>query len=502
MAILAFSVIIATGISNHKTGDYYEKEVSPVALQAVAGAASAEETKLKVWSTDPVQPAVMQSGEFVLEKGNYQITITYSSSNGKNAVELFSKGSVDENNNTGIIIASAEMDIGKNQVIIPVETQQLYQDVSIRILCEQGEILIDKISIRSISPHFTDSLFLMCFILIIASSSYLAYRKRNADWKPLPLFCLAIAVLIMSLPIFNDYLISGHDISYHLGRIDGLYHGLLSGHFPVRINPIHAGGYGTAMPIMYPDLLLYLPALFRLCGVSLMLSYKLFLFLLNAGTVMVSYQCFKRMTASDHIGLIASVLYSLGTYRLVNLYERAALGEAIAMVFLPLVLWAMYEIVFRNKKYWIWAAVGYAMIFQSHIISIFMTVLFTFILLIPCIPRLLKQKDRLVRLLLAGGGALLLSACSLIPFLSYLRLPMKIENFSSNLHQSAVYPVQIFTSAWNGGISGNVNLGSTEKEMPLTIGILLVIGILFFCSSAMRAGKGRIKVIKGWELYA
>lgn len=63
-------------------------------------------------------------------------------------------------------------------------------------------------------------------------------------------------------PLLNEYIIVGHDLAFHLNRIEGIKKGLLSGQFPVRIHPTHFGGYGYATPIMYPEMLLYI----RLCS--------------------------------------------------------------------------------------------------------------------------------------------------------------------------------------------------------------------------------------------
>ena len=76
--------------------------------------------------------------------------------------------------------------------------------------------------------------------------------------------CYLVILLIASIPLLNNYLIRGHDIYFHLMRIEGLAQGMKTGDFPVRIQPAWYGGYGYAVSVFYSDLFLYPVALLRL----------------------------------------------------------------------------------------------------------------------------------------------------------------------------------------------------------------------------------------------
>ena len=41
--------------------------------------------------------------------------------------------------------------------------------------------------------------------------------------------CYLVIILMASIPLFNNYLIRGHDIYFHLMRIEGLAQGLRAG---------------------------------------------------------------------------------------------------------------------------------------------------------------------------------------------------------------------------------------------------------------------------------
>lgn len=144
--------------------------------------------------------------------------------------------------------------------------------------------------------------------------------------------------------IFIPYLVRGHDIRFHLMRIEALKDGLLSGAFPVKIQPTWLNGNGYPVSILYPDLFLYIPALLRLLGLSLQTVYKIYIMLINGVTIGFSYWSFRRMSGRRALGLLGSFIYTLSIYRLTNIYTRAAVGEYTAMAFLPLVLYAMWRI--------------------------------------------------------------------------------------------------------------------------------------------------------------
>lgn len=480
--------IACIGILNYQNNDYYTKSFSYNVYQAGTGASvlDDENKACKLWSQEPGTASSVTTQPFALEKGDYTLSIKYISSSDKNSVKLESGLAVNSANEKGIAIASSALASGSNEITIPISTERLYLDAVINFNCAEGELSILETSVKSTSPHFSDSLFLtaVLILIILAIFVYSAYcRKRNdkTTQSSLPVaVILGVTIIVATLPYFNDFLIRGHDLAIHLARIEGIYYGILNGEFPTRINPIQLYGYGYAMPIMYPDFFLYIPAFLRLCGVSLLLSYKCLLFVLNVATVLISYQCFKKILHSKYAGIIGSILYTLGSYRLTNIYERAALGEILAMTFIPLVIWSMYEIIMGNSKKWLGAAIGFACLFMSHMLTTVMVLFFTILVAASAYQKLWKEKERLVHLFYAAGSAVLMVAWCAIPLLSYMRLPFHIGDTKDQLHSSSVYFSQIFSEAWGSGFRGNVNLGQTAGELPLTLGIIIFLGVFLF----------------------
>ncbi len=59
---------------------------------------------------------------------------------------------------------------------------------------------------------------------------------------------------MLRYPLFSGTIGFGHDLNFHLYRIEGIKDGILSGQFPVRIHPTHNNGYGYITASVYPEL--------------------------------------------------------------------------------------------------------------------------------------------------------------------------------------------------------------------------------------------------------
>ncbi len=108
--------------------------------------------------------------------------------------------------------------------------------------------------------------------------------------------------------------------------------------------------------IVGTDLLLYFTKIEELFGFSPDASYRWFLFLVNLATAGIAFLSFEKCFCNAEVGLLASALYTLAPYRLTLVYRCSAIGEYIAMIFLPLVVWGAcgamnFE---RREKRYLW----------------------------------------------------------------------------------------------------------------------------------------------------
>lgn len=157
------------------------------------------------------------------------------------------------------------------------------------------------------------------------------------------LLCATGLALLFMLPwLMKDQLGIEHDTFFHLSRIEGMARSLQAGHFPPYVYPYKNNGFGYAAPLFYCDLFMVLPALLYLCGLPLSCCYQGFVFLVTAGTAFTAEKLAWRLGSERKTAVIAAAAYLFANYRITDAYVRSALGELTAMIFLPVLLSAMY----------------------------------------------------------------------------------------------------------------------------------------------------------------
>jgi hypothetical protein len=203
-----------------------------------------------------------------------------------------------------------------------------------------NKIDIQFMNIQSMIYYLIRFIFWTILIdLIIAAMLFYAGRMQNLfRTKGIILIGLAVILLLLEVPMSLDYVTYGHDITFHCYRIRSIAEGLSEGVFPVKVQPGWMNGYGYCAGVMYGDMFLYFPAAMYAIGFPMHFCYKMYVFLVNLATVILSYLSFRKISGDKYIGLMGSAVYSLSLYRLCDLYSRAAVGEYTAMVFTPVIV--------------------------------------------------------------------------------------------------------------------------------------------------------------------
>jgi len=235
-------------------------------------------------------------------------------------------------------------------------------------------------------------------------------RRRDA-------LCVMAVALFASMPLLFEGIYEGHDLFFHLNRIEGIAAGLREGQFPVRIHSSTLLGYGYAAPQFYPEVFLYLPAVLRNMGVSLAASVRVFELLINLAAASVCYLSARKLFDSRRIALGATALYTLCSYRIANLYVRATIGESLAMIFFPLLIWAAYEVLVREEKKWPLMTLAMTGIFLSHLLSTLFAVGLCAVSALICAKKLIREPRRILACVKAAALTVLCSAIFLVPFL-------------------------------------------------------------------------------------
>lgn len=344
------------------------------------------------------------------------------------------------------------------------------------------------------------------FLLIMALGiGGVLYLKKEVSSKFKIGVLLIVLALFVSYPLYNDYLVYSHDINFHLVRIEGLKEALSDFQIPARIHPIENNGYGYATSLLYPELFLYIPAILMLLNTSMVFSFKIFLILINLAAIYSMYISVKRISKSTTSGVVAAIIFATANYRLENVFTRASVGEALALAFLPIVIWGLYELLVGDKKKWYIFVIGFTFIIQSHMLSIILATIVCIMLGLYYIKKILKEK-RYKEILISIVAVILLNMWFMVPFLDAYSLNLNVKNTDEEAKAFAfekytVIPAQLFNlfdTAYSLNVT-NDNEEGMEEEMSYSIGILCSIGLIIgviYCIKNKESEDDFIKFIR------
>ena len=315
------------------------------------------------------------------------------------------------------------------------------------------------------------------------------------------LFLLAL-ILVSSLPAFRSGVYFGHDIKFHLGRIQAIADGLQSGQFPVRYEASAWYGSGYVSGMFYGNIFLYIPALLYMVGMPVYRAYNIYVILVNALTVGVGYYSFKGLFDSKKWGLTAIIIYSLAGYRLTNVYMRASVGEYTAMAFVPLCIYGIYRIykcknmpIIRKVLPLVIGATG---LIESHVLTTELMAIFIFIFAIINF----KSTQQVIRELFAALGLIVgINLAFLVPFISaYTSMDLYINTtmLTTSIREDGLYLRQLFGILTEG--SGSSAPWTWENEACYNTGFVMiacmvisVVCMLYFLISKKKTGEMQFK---------
>lgn len=340
--------------------------------------------------------------ELTLKPGDYQILITGSTNWIGNG--YYALGS------DGEIVSASDFPVGEFSTAFPltIEGSARQIRVGVRYDPEYSDLQIEQIQISSDHVLYADSLLRhltlsFCLLLFFAfltlrfafTESWRRHfpRLSNPDFERTFLFLLALA-LFTCWPFLgsNDYILAD-DMQFHLSRIEGIKTSLQAGYFPARIHLFVLQNYGYGVGFYYPDLLLYFPAILRLLGFALMDVYKFYVALCTFLALCTIYLTARRIAASRFAGHCAAILFAFSCYRLIDVFYRGALGELQSFIFIPLVVWGLYEIFSGNPRRWPIFAAGFCGLVCSHLISLMIVGLTTALFLLLRIRQIIHNRQ-------------------------------------------------------------------------------------------------------------
>ena len=121
---------------------------------------------------------------------------------------------------------------------------------------------------------------------------------------------------------------------------------------------------------------------------------------------------------------LATMIYLFANYHLQNVFVRAALGEVLAMTFIPLVFYAFYKLLILHEDAFILLGISFTFLIMSHLIStLLMGILFSLFIIMAIIFNrhdLFIIKKMLISILKGTLLAALLSLWYLLPMLEQM----------------------------------------------------------------------------------
>lgn len=260
---------------------------------------------------------------------------------------------------------------------------------------------------------------------------------------------------VVSVPLMTDYVLAGTNLQASLSRIEALKEGL-GMTFPLRVGPMTNADYGYGAVSFQADVFLLVPALFRLAGLGVGFSYKLFLFLLNLTTAVVAKYCFAKMSGRKDIGMLGSMLYTWCPYRCSDMYINANLGETVAWTFVPIVILGLAEL-YRasweekeNRCVWGTLTLGLSLLLLSSSAFFFVAV-GVMVITLFCMGKKSLRRTTVCCVVKTAFATSLINAWFLIPMLLRMRDVEAVQSLiCQNFRMSGMYFAQylsIFPSA-------------------------------------------------------
>ena len=228
---------------------------------------------------------------------------------------------------------------------------------------------------------------------------------------------ISLAMLFICLVQFVLYRICiGYDFPYHFNRLFMLVESLKEGAFPVYMDYYVLDGYGYLVKNFYSDFLLIPFAL-----LSFIIGIKeSFNAMILTSTFLCGIFCFygfKAIKDNNFGALMFALLFSTASYRFFDLYQRGAYGEGLAITFLPLVFWGLYEVLVGNYKKFYLLSIGMSLLIYTHSLTSFVVVICCLFAFVFSIKNILKEKERFTYLIISVLVTIFLSLYYILPYI-------------------------------------------------------------------------------------
>ena len=187
--------------------------------------------------------------------------------------------------------------------------------------------------------------------------------------KYLHYLIIIIIGIIISIPLKNIQIRDTHDGFLHLLRLIGVTDTLKIGQIPSIIIPDFCSQAGYSMTLFYQPLVTYIPLLFKIITPTYAICLKLFGLVCIVLSGITMYNFIYKVTKNRKIALFAALIYMTAPYKLGNVYKRYAIGEFVALIFMPTLFTGMHNLFNGDGKKHYYISLGASLLILSHTIT-------------------------------------------------------------------------------------------------------------------------------------
>ena len=232
------------------------------------------------------------------------------------------------------------------------------------------------------------------------------------------------------------------------------------------------------MTSFYPPIVTYIPYILSFFTNNFANALKLFAMITTILSGIFMYNFVNEITKKKIIALFSAIIYMIFPYRFEDIYNRYAIGEFTAFVFIPIVFQGLYNLLNGDKKRHYYIAIGATGLMLSHTISTLYTAIFC-IIYIFCNIRKFNNKDIIKKCILNALFIMLMSLMLIIPMLEFkcqaeytIFNPSIMRTDAENVAKKAISPMQFLKDI------------EEENGVSFVVGIpfitLLLIGMLIY----------------------
>ncbi len=303
-----------------------------------------------------------------------------------------------------------------------------------------------------------------------------------------------ILTLIFTIPTFYQLIRTGFFFmqdDLQAMRVYQMFRCFQDFQIPCRWVPDMGYQYGYPQFLYYPPSVYYLGALFHSFGIQIIDSVKILFilgYIFSTLFMFIFLKAFfdgeakeKKFVSTTLPAFFGAMLYTYIPYKALEVYVRGALNEFWSLVFFPLIFWAIYQLISKQKlKYIIFLALSIAGLLLTHNL---MTLIFAPLAVFWCLALLILKKAwrTIPRIFLGGVLGIGLAAFFTLPVIfegKYAHLETLVGGYFDYR--------QHFVSLYRLFISNNFGYGSSgfgqDNNLTLSTGqiqwVVALIGLV------------------------